>query len=307
MAISALITDFLQYLEAEKGASPKTIQNYGHYLARFLEFTKDIDPATIDLGLVRRYRLHLAHWINPQNGRPLKKVTQNYFMIALRSFLVYLAGRGIATLPARQVQLDESDCAPIKALDISQLQRLLSAPDISKKEGLRDRALLQMLFSTGLKVSELAGLNRSTVEVGRKEFTVAGRGGKERAVYLSDEAAASLERYLMARHDSFRPLFIRFQGKVEVEGEGEKMRLTPRSIQRIVEKYVKRMGLSIKATPQTLRHSFAADLVDSGADLRLVQEMLGHSHLSTTQIYTHKPPANFRVIAPKSCLPDRSN
>lgn len=177
--------------------------------------------------------------------------------------------------------------SPIKVLDEDGLKRLLAAPDVLDKAGIRDRALLETLFSTGLRVSELASLNRDTINLERKEFAVVGKGRKERIVFLSDSAGEWLEKYLRSRHDSFKPLFIRYQGQVDPAEEGEAMRLTARSIQRIVEKYVKGVGLSVKATPHTLRHSFATDLLINGADIRSVQEMLGHSNISTTQIYTH--------------------
>lgn len=287
MTLSAQITDFLEYLEVERHASQKTIENYDHYLKRFLEFAGDINPSAIDLSMVRKYRLYLNRWIDPKTKNPLKRVTQNYFMIALRAFLKYLARQDVETLSSEKVELGETEASPIKVLDDDALQRLLSAPDVLDKSGLRDKALLQTLFSTGLRVSELAGLNRDTVNLDRREFSVVGKGSKERIVFLSDEAVKWLDEYLKGRKDSFRPLFIRYQGRIDVDEHGENMRLTSRSIQRIVEKYVKGVGLSIKATPHTLRHSFATDLLINGADIRSVQEMLGHSNISTTQIYTH--------------------
>ncbi|MCL4367074.1 tyrosine-type recombinase/integrase [Patescibacteria group bacterium] len=285
--ISSSITDFLEYLEIERNASQKTIQNYDHYLKRFLGFAGDIEPNKIDLGLVRKYRLYLGRFVDPETKKPLKRVTQNYFMIALRAFLRYLARHDINSLSAEKVELGETEASPIKVLDEDALQKLLEAPDVLDKAGLRDRALLELLFSTGLRVSELASLNRDTINLNRTEFSVIGKGSKERVVFLSDSALKWLGEYLHGRHDPYQPLFIRFQGKENSEDNGEKMRLTPRSIERIVEKYVKAVGLSIKATPHTLRHSFATDLLINGADIRSVQEMLGHSNIATTQIYTH--------------------
>lgn len=287
MTLSLLITDFLEYLELERNASQKTISNYDHYLKRFLEFAGDIDPNKIDQAMIRRYRLHLSRWVDPRDGQPLKRVTQNYFMIALRAFLRYLARQDVETLSAEKIELGDTDASPLKVLDDKSLDKLLAAPDISKKDGLRDKALLHTLFSTGLRVSELAGLNRNTVNLERREFSVVGKGSKERIVFLSDESVEWLERYLANRRDNFKPLFIRYQGKVDPLDGGEAMRLTTRSIQRIVEKYVKQLGLAVKATPHTLRHSFATDLLINGADIRSVQEMLGHSNIATTQIYTH--------------------
>lgn len=295
MMLSALITDFLKYLELEKNASKKTIQNYGHYLKRFLDFihsissgqASDITPSKIDLDLIRKYRLYLARWTDPKTKNGLKRITQNYFMIALRAFLRYLAKKDIQTLSAEKIELYDPDPRPLKILDQDSLVRLLSAPDTNKKAGIRDKTLLETLFSTGLRVSELALLNRDSINLERREFSVIAKSGKIRTVFSSDSAYEWLQRYLMLRHDSFKPLFIRFQGMVDTDNNGEGMRLTPRSIQRIVEKYVKRARLQVKATPHTLRHMFATDLLINGADIRSVQEMLGHSNISTTQIYTH--------------------
>lgn len=286
MALSSLVADFLEYLELERNASQKTIQNYDHYLKRFLDFAGDLESGKIDLPLVRKYRLYLSRWTDPQTKKELKRVTQNYFMIALRAFLRYLAKSDINTLSAEKVELGETEATPIKVLDEEGLQRLLDAPDVLTKPGLRDKALLEMLFSTGLRVSELASLNRDKINLGRREFSVVGKGSKERTVFLSDSAVKWLDQYLKSRKDSYKPLFIRYQGSPDLDTAGEGMRLTPRSIQRMVEKYVKACGLSVKATPHTLRHSFATDLLINGADIRSVQEMLGHSNISTTQIYT---------------------
>lgn len=285
--IQPLITDFLEYLELEKNASQRTISNYDHYLKRFVDFTGDIDPSEIDLEKIRRYRLFLARFIAPESGNNLKRVTQNYFMIALRAFLRYLARIDIKSLSPEKIELGEQEAAPLKVLEQESLARLLEAPDLSTKEGPRDKAILELLFSTGLRVSELTSLNCDQINLRRREFSVIGKGQKERVVFLSDSAVRALEKYLANRDDPFAPLFIRFQGQVDPEEKGEKMRLSPRSVERAVEKYVKQTGLSIKATPHTLRHNFATDLLMNGADIRSVQEMLGHSNISTTQIYTH--------------------
>lgn len=295
MTLSSLITDFLEYLELERNASQLTIRNYDHYLKRFLEFSHsassgqagDIEPKNIDLGLVRKYRLYLSRWSDPKTKQPLKRVTQNYFMIALRAFLKYLARQDITTLSPERVELGATDPRPLKVLDDIHLQQLLEAPDTGKKDGIRDRAILETLFSTGLRVSEVISLNCDSINLNRREFGIVGKGGKERIVFLSDGAVQWLERYLFLRKDTFKPLFIRFQGRVELANNGEAMRLSTRSIERIIEKYVKKLGLPVKATPHTLRHSFATDLLINGADIRSVQEMLGHSNISTTQIYTH--------------------
>lgn len=287
MTISQLITDYLEYLELERNVSQRTIRNYDHYLKRFLDFAGDIEPADINLDLVRKYRLYLSRYTDPETGVQLKRKTQNYFMIALRSFLRYLSRQDITSLSAEKVELGEQEPSPLKVLDEESLERLLAAPDITEETGLRDKAILEMLFSTGLRVSELASLNRDQINFERKEFGVVGKGGKQRLVFLSDSAAEWLKKYLNCRTDDFKPLFIRYQGRMDPSDEGENMRLTTRSIERTVEKYVKQSGLVIKATPHTLRHNFATDLLINGADIRSVQEMLGHSNISTTQIYTH--------------------
>lgn len=264
MNLSALVTDFLEYLKFERNASRLTIKNYGHYLKRFLEFTRldtnqtnSLDPKDIDLILVNKYKLYLSNYLDPKTKKPLKKVTQNYFYIALRAFLRYLAIINIVTLLPEQVELGESDPGPLKILDDTELKSLLQAPDTTKKDGIRDRCILETLFSTGLRVSELTSLNKDIINLTRREFGVMVKGSKERMVFISDSAANWLEKYLSLRNDSFAPLFIRFQGKVDSTNNGEAMRLTSRSIERIAEKYVKRLGLSVKATPHTLRHCHA--------------------------------------------------
>ncbi len=296
MILSLLITDFLEYLELERNASQLTIRNYDHYLKRFLEFSKDLKPEDIDLNLIRKYRLYLSRYTDPQTKRPLKRVTQNYFMIALRAFLRYLARQDISSLSPEKVELGEVEARPLKVLDENALKSLLEAPQVSKIMGMRDRAILETLFSTGLRVSELANLNRDTINLDRREFSIIGKGSKERIVFLSDSAVFWLDKYLAFRKDIFKPLFIRFQGRIDMSENGEGMRLTPRSIERIIEKYVKKLGLSVKATPHTLRHSFATDLLINGADIRSVQEMLGHSSIQTTQIYTHVTNAHLKDV-----------
>lgn len=287
MSLSSLKLDFLEYLELERNVSQNTIENYNHYIARFLDFAGEIEPSQINLELIKKYRLHLSRWKDPDTERPLKRKTQNYFMIALRAFLKYMIRSDIETLPPEKVELGEIEDSPLKVLENKDLQILLDAPDQTKEDGMRDRAILEALFSTGLRVSELAALNIDSINFERREFPIVGKGGKERIVFLSEGAAETLQRYLDGRKDPYKPLFIRFQGRQDPSDDGENMRLTTRSIERIVEKYVKQVGLTVKATPHTLRHSFATDLLVNGADIRSVQEMLGHSNIATTQIYTH--------------------
>jgi len=291
MSLELLIAEFLEYLEIQKGFSPLTIREYRHYLKRFHNWLTENSPAAkpedINLELIRKYRLHLAH-LCARDGVPLERVTQSYHIVALRAFLRYLlVQRDIVTLSPDKVELPKQGSRSIAFLNPDQIERLLNSPKIATNAGLRDRTILETLYSTGLRVSELVSLNRDQVDLERKEFGVKGKGNKIRVVFLSDTAAQWIERYLRSRQDNFKPLFIRHSGKVDARNNGEKMRLTARSIQRIVAKYAKRSGLPIEATPHTLRHSFATDLLISGADIRSVQEMLGHESIRTTQVYTH--------------------
>jgi site-specific recombinase XerD len=291
MSLELLIAEFLEYLEIHKGCSPLTIRDYRRYLERFHDWLTKNSPATkpedINLELVRKYRLYLAH-LRARDGLPLKRITQSYHIIALRAFLRYLlVQRDIPTLSPDKVELPKQGPRSVAFLNPEQIERLLSSPKISNNAGLRDRTILETLFSTGLRVSELVSLNRDQIDLERKEFGVKGKGNKLRVVFLSDTAAQWIKRYLQARKDHFKPLFIRYSGRVDAQNSGEKMRLTARSIQNIVSKYAKKSGLPIEATPHTLRHSFATDLLISGADIRSVQEMLGHESIRTTQVYTH--------------------
>jgi len=291
MTLELLIAEFLEYLEIEKGCSPLTIREYRHYLKRFHNWLTANSSATkpddINLELVRSYRLYLAH-LRARDGVLLQRVTQSYHIVALRAFLRYLlVQRDIPTLSPDKVELPKQGSRSVTFLNPGQIERLLNSPKISNNVGLRDKTILETLFSTGLRVSELVSLNRDQVDLERKEFGVKGKGNKLRVVFLSDTAAQWIERYLQTRKDHFKPLFIRYSGTVDVQKSGEKMRLTARSIQKIVEKYAQRAGLPIEVTPHTLRHSFATDLLISGADIRSVQEMLGHESIRTTQVYTH--------------------
>lgn len=300
MGLDELVTQFLKHLEVEKGCSRLTIRNYEHYLKRFSSWIAETAPETrleeIDLELIRQYRLHLAH-LTSGDGTPLQKITQNYHIIALRAILRYAQVQcDITTLSPDKIQLSKSTASTVTFLDNEQVQRLLNTPDASKVRGLRDRAMLEILFSTGLRVSELVRLNRDQVDLKRREFGVVGKGNKPRVVFISDAAAFWVKRYLESRQDNFRPLLVRYSGTVDATRSGDKMRLTPRSVQRIVEKYAKKCGLSLKVSPHTLRHSFATDLLIHGADLRSVQEMLGHASVRTTQVYTHVTNRQLREV-----------
>ncbi|MDO8507157.1 MAG: tyrosine-type recombinase/integrase [bacterium] len=303
-SVNDLVNDFLEYCEIEKNHSELTIRNYDHYLRRFLEFAEDgrsreIRPEQINAELVRKYRLYLNR-LNTELGGNLAKITQNYHIIALRAFLKYLAKRDIKSLSAEKVELGNMERKKIEFLEISEVDDLLQAPEKhpSKKETitLRDSAILETLFSTGLRISELTGLNRDQINLERGEFNVRGKGGKDRVVFLSDSASKKIKTYLSKRDDNAKPLFIHFSGIKDGLDDGEYMRLTPRSIQRLVSKYAKLVGITKKVTPHMLRHSFATDLLINGADIRSVQAMLGHSSITTTQIYTHVTDTRLREI-----------
>lgn len=304
MNLSDSINQFLEYLEIEKNSSKLTIRNYRHYLTRFYDYgqvqpVKVTDTDMISAEVVRRYRLFLARYADGHN-LPLKKITQNYHLIALRAFLRFLTKRDIKSLSADKIELGKAESHSLKFLDRSEIDKLLNMPEISTPQGLRDKAILEVLFSTGLRVSELVGLNRDTVNLESKEFGVIGKGGRIRVVFLSDSAVEWIGRYLKERDDDYYPLFVRYAGRsADDESHGEKFRLTARSVQRIVGKYVKKARLPIKITPHGLRHSFATDLLTNGADLRAIQEMLGHKNISTTQIYTHVTNPQLREIHKK--------
>ncbi|MEK7588059.1 MAG: tyrosine-type recombinase/integrase [Patescibacteria group bacterium] len=300
MDLSKLFLDFLEYLELERNVSKLTIRNYKHYLERFLAFlgspppsgavalAKAATPASITPEKIREYRLFLSRYTDSA-GISLKRITQNYHLIALRSFLKFLIKRGIKVVPPETIELGKAESRSIKFLERDAVERLLNMPEISSPEGFRDKAILELLFSTGLRVSELVGLNRDQVNLERREFGVIGKGRRPRVVFLSDTAAEWLGRYIKSRDDDWKPMFIRYSGKTPDEGDktGQSRRLSARSVQRSVEKYVKKARLPIKITPHGLRHSFATDLLHGGADLRAIQEMLGHKNVATTQIYTH--------------------
>lgn len=293
--LDQLKTSFLEYCEVEKGKSQKTISNYDHYLTRFISWAKLYrvqNPQDITLDLVRKYRL----WLNRLQGKNgfLKKITQNYHIVALRAWLKYLAKRDVKTLAAEKIELSKISPRTVEFLSEEELEKLLSKPDVTDLKGLRDRAILEMLFSTGLRISELTSLNRSQVNPEKDEFTVRGKGDKPRLVFLSDQAKFWLKKYLQQRADNLSPLFINHacrqaghsKEKEDIQSPNSQ-RLTARSVQRMIRRYALLAGLTKKVTPHTLRHSFATDLLSNNANIRSVQAMLGHASLSTTQIYTH--------------------
>jgi len=224
----------------------------------------------------------------PGEGKALMaRRTQGYHAIAIRSFLKWLLKNDYSVMAPDKIELPKIEERQVKFLNGEQVDRLLNAPSQSTIQGKRDKAILEILFSTGLRVSELTKLDRDKIDMDRREFGIIGKGGKARVVFLSQRATDWLVKYLNERNDHFKPLFIRHKGKIDPVTPDEKTRLTPRSVQRMVKKYAHKMKLPVEVTPHVMRHSFATDLLMAGADIRSVQEMLGHKNISTTQIYTH--------------------
>ncbi|MCH7730170.1 tyrosine-type recombinase/integrase [Patescibacteria group bacterium] len=288
--ISKKVDGFLEYLEIEKGSSPLTIRNYRHYLNRFVEWLRrqgirqnlsDINPE-----VVRQFRVYLSR-LSDGKGGTLSRRTQGYHVIALRSFLRWLIRNDYKVMSPDKIDLPKVTERQVKFLTGEQVDRLLNAPSQSSVQGKRNKAILEVLFSTGLRVSELVKLGRDKIDFSRREFGIVGKGGRARVVFLSARAAEWVKKYLNSRTDNYTPLFIRHKGKIDPSTLDEKMRLTPRSVQRMIKKYARKIKLPVDVTPHILRHSFATDLLIAGADLRSVQEMLGHKNISTTQIYTH--------------------
>ena len=300
------LTDFLDYCEIEKGLSSKTQENYARFLKKFFAWLQSVNltnlkPQDLTSDHIWRYKVYLSRHQDPRTKKTLKKSTQNYYLIALRSLLDFFVEKNIASLPPSKIKLakDRAD-KEIKFLKLEQLARLLEAPDTSTDIGRRDRAILETLFSTGLRVAELASLNRDQVKIKEQtedlEIAIIGKGDKIRTVYFSQRAVKALREYLNKRFDLDEALFINYRRGSEKKLSDESRRLTVKSIEDIVKKYVKISGLPVMATPHTLRHSFATDLLNQGVDLRTVQEFLGHSNIATTQIYTHVTNKQLRDI-----------
>ncbi len=285
--LETLKREFLEHLEIEKGRSLKTVENYGHYLDVFMDYAKKSNPQDITDSLIREYRL----WLNRKEVKnskagvkdTLKKRTQNYYLIALRSFLKYMMKRGVTSLAPDRIELAKIPERSLDLITTTELNRLLSAPNGSDLKSLRDRAILELFFSTGLRVSELCSLSRD-LDLTRDEFSIRGKGEKVRVVFLSDEAKTAVKTYLKKREDMEDALFVNVGRNTNARDE---KRLTPRSVERIIKHYAIKSGISKKVTPHVIRHSFATDLLQNGADLRSVQMLLGHANIATTQIYTH--------------------
>jgi site-specific recombinase XerD len=298
MYLSDLLTDFSEYLEIENGRASKTIENYNLYISRFIEFTEDISVDKITAETIRKYRLWLNRYEN-DNGEKLSLVTQTYHLIALRRFLSYLSERDIVSLSPDKVKLPKTVRPQVNFLNYDDVRRLSGTIDTSTEQGLRDLAIVELLFSSGLRISELTSLNRDQINTSRRELTVRGKGSKDRPIFISDTAHAHIASYLEERTDNLQPLFINYSKNSQASTTGDYRRMTPRSIQRMIQKYARLAGITKHVSPHTLRHSFATDLLMNGADIRSVQTLLGHSDISTTQIYTHITDAHLREVHEK--------
>jgi site-specific recombinase XerD len=299
MEFSKAKTDFLEYLEIEQNRSQKTIRNYDHYLTRLEDYAGNVDIRDIDQDLIRKWRLWLNR-LGTNTSEELQKNTLNYHLIALRSFLKWCAKRDLESLSADKVELAKTNRKQVTFLSGEELNRLFAQADISTLQGLRDRAILELLFSSGLRVSELVGLNKDHVNLKRREFMVRGKSQKDRPIFISENAAEWLKMYMDARDDTLPALFIRHTNrKTPPETTGNYLRLTARSVQRMVARYALLAGITKHVSPHTLRHSFATDLLMNGADLRSVQALLGHSNIATTQIYTHVTDPHLKSVHEK--------
>lgn len=288
--LKSLKTEFLEYLEIEKGRSIKTVENYDRYLARYLAFSKITSPAKLTEQSVREFRIYLNR--QPGTTSTMKHKTQNYYMISLRAFLKFLRKRGVESLNPERIELAKVGARDLDLISGEELNRLLNGPKGETLVALRDKAILELFFSTGLRVSELCSLNRD-LDLSRDEFSIRGKGEKVRVVFLSPTAKVAIKKYLDKRGDIDDALFIQM-GKASKNAKD--LRLTPRSIERLVKKYAVKAGITRKVTPHVLRHSFATDLLENGADLRSVQALLGHANIATTQVYTHITDKHLREI-----------
>lgn len=298
MDLAELKTDFIESLEVEGGRSARTAENYDHYLERFIDFAGFISVDKITSELIRKYRLWLNRHKN-NNGEGLSLITQSYHLIALRGFLRYLSKRDITSLSPEKIELPKTSRKQVTFLYYDEIGRMIDGIDTTNEQGLRDKAIIELLFSSGLRVSELVNLNRDHVNTKRREFMVRGKGQKDRPIFLSKEAAETIEEYLHTRLDNLPPLFLTYSRNNLSSNSGDYRRLSARSIQRMVSKYARLAGITKHVSPHTMRHSYATDLLMNGADLRSVQSMLGHSNISTTQVYTHVTDEHLREVYEK--------
>lgn len=294
--LKELKSQFLEYLEIEKGRGVKTVENYDRYLNRFFAFAKVKSPAQVTEQMVREFRIHL----NRSEGvsGTMKKNTQNYHLIALRAFLKFLRKRDIESLNPERIELAKQSARDLDLITQGELDRLMKGPSGETLTALRDRAILELLFSTGLRVSELCNLNQD-LDLTRDEFAVRGKGEKVRVVFLSPSAKSAVAAYLKKRGDMSEALFVSYGKGAPSTSLGvnkDLPRLTPRSVERLVKQYAIKAGITRKVTPHVIRHSFATDLLSNGADLRSVQALLGHANIATTQVYTHVTDKHLREV-----------
>jgi site-specific recombinase XerD len=292
--LASLKTEFLEHLEIEKGRSVKTIENYDRYLSRYLAFSKAKKASDITEKNVREFRIHL----NRQPGilANMKLKTQNYYMIAIRAFLKFLRKREIESLNPERIDLAKVGGRDLDLITADELNRLMKGPKGDSLAELRDKAIMELLFSTGLRVSELCALNQD-IDLSRDEFSVRGKGEKIRVVFLSPSAKKAVAEYLKKRDDFSDALFVSYT-RATTKGK-DLPRLTPRSVERLVKQYAVKAGITRKVTPHVIRHSFATDLLENGADLRSVQALLGHANIATTQVYTHVTDKHLREVHQK--------
>ncbi len=295
------ISDFLDWLDIEKGLSTKSQENYSRFLKKFLTWLKisnleNLKPRELSQEYIWRYRVFLSR----KSAKPLKKSTQNYYLIALRALLNYFADRNITSLPAERVKLaKDASARQIRFLSLEQLEKLFSTPDTATTKGLRDRAILETLFSTGMRIAELTSLNREQIKIPKDtsqelELGIVGKGGRSRTVYFSQRALSWVDKYLAVRTDESKALFINFRRRKD-----SSQRLSSRSIEKMLKRYALLAGLPITTTPHVMRHSFATDLLNRGVDIRILQEFLGHKSISATQIYAHVTSKKLREIHKK--------
>jgi site-specific recombinase XerD len=302
MKLVEQVTRFLEHAEIAKNQARKTIENYRHYLGRFVSWAgEDISPKNITLEKIQSYRLYLNRLENKKKEKLLTTKTQNYHVIALRAFLKYLIKNDIETLAPEKIDLSKIPDRSVEYLTREELDRLFETVDTRAIRGLRDKAILETLYSTGLRVSELVHLNKGQVDLDRREFMVRGKGRKPRIVFLSYRAVEAIQNYLHARDDNFEPLFLNYRHAATGQDItlGEKRRLSSVMVEYLVRTYARKAGIIKKVTPHVLRHSFATELLVNGADIRSVQEMLGHASITTTQIYTHLTNKRLREVHDK--------
>jgi site-specific recombinase XerD len=298
--LSSAIERYLQFLQTEENKSRLTITNYRQSLELLTRLLPITSVKDFDKQVVRDYRQKLADFRTRQNGEMALR-TRNHHLTVLRAFLRYLIQEEeLDVYPPDRIKLFKEEKRQVQVLTGEELERLLCAPDVTKRDGKRDKAILELFFSTGLRLAELRSLNVKDLNYTTREISVRGKRSKVRVVFLSDRAVSALQDYMNSRVDHLSPLFIRHPERaVNIMPPGEEFRLSRISIYEIVKKHARAAGIVTDPSPHTLRHSFATTMLRKGADLRSVQEMLGHKDLSTTQIYTHVTSPQLKQIHQK--------